>query len=63
MTQFEGLDENQIKSIEKLRRRVVDSIANNIDLYGITLSIGHLYGNMYFHEGPLHWIIWARRWE
>ncbi|MOA26794.1 HTH-type transcriptional repressor OpcR [compost metagenome] len=24
-----------------------------MDLYGITLSIGHLYGNMYFNQGPV----------
>lgn len=53
MTAFEGLSEEQIKVIEKSRRRVVDSIGNNMDLYGVTLSIGHLYGNMYFHDGPV----------
>ncbi|MBP1991478.1 GbsR/MarR family transcriptional regulator [Paenibacillus eucommiae] len=53
MAEFEGLDEEQIRTIEKLRRRVIDSIANNMDLYGVTLSVGHLYGNMYFHEGPV----------
>jgi len=24
-----------------------------MDLYGVTLSIGHLYGNIYFHNGPV----------
>jgi DNA-binding transcriptional regulator GbsR (MarR family) len=53
MTPFDGLNEEQIKVIEKSRRRVVDSIGNNMDLYGVTTSIGHLYGMMYFHDGPV----------
>ncbi len=53
MTAFEGLSEDQIKVIEKSRQRVIDSIGNNMDLYGITLSIGHLYGNIYFNNGPV----------
>lgn len=53
MASFEGLSEEQIKIIEKSRRRVVDSIGNNMDLYGVTTSIGHLYGMMYFHDGPV----------
>lgn len=53
MTSFDGLNEEQIKLVEKSRQRVIDSIANNMDLYGVTLSIGHLYGNMYFHSGPV----------
>lgn len=53
MTAFEGFNEEQMKVLEKSRRRVVDSIGNNMDLYGVTLSIGHLYGNMYFREGPV----------
>ncbi|HEY2494486.1 MAG TPA: GbsR/MarR family transcriptional regulator [Paenibacillus sp.] len=53
MTTFDGLNEEQIKVIEKSRQRVMDSIGNNMDLYGVTMSIGHLYGNMYFHDGPV----------
>ena len=53
MTTFDGLNEEQIKVIEKSRQRVVDSIGTNMDLYGVTMSIGHLYGNMYFHDGPV----------
>ncbi|MFX3636555.1 MAG: GbsR/MarR family transcriptional regulator [Candidatus Pristimantibacillus sp.] len=53
MTTFDGLNEEQLKVIEKSRRRVIDSIGNNMDLYGVTMSIGHLYGLMYFHEGPV----------
>jgi|SRR5690606_12602163 len=53
MIPYEGLNEEQIKIIEKSRRRVIDSIGNNMDLYGVTMSIGQLYGNMYFHNGPV----------
>lgn len=53
MTTFDGLNEEQIKVIEKSRQRVMDSIGNNMDLYGVTMSIGQLYGNMYFHNGPV----------
>ncbi|MFC4302041.1 GbsR/MarR family transcriptional regulator [Cohnella boryungensis] len=53
MAPIEGLTEEQIRVIEKSRRRVVDSIGNNMDLYGVTTSIGHLYGMMYFHGGPV----------
>lgn len=53
MTTFDGLTEDQIKVIEKSRQRVMDSIGTNMDLYGVTMSIGHLYGNMYFHNGPV----------
>jgi Predicted transcriptional regulators len=53
MAPFEGLTEEQIQAIEKSRGRVIDSIGNNMDLYGVTTSIGHLYGMMYFHDGPV----------
>ncbi|WP_168121207.1 GbsR/MarR family transcriptional regulator [Paenibacillus sp. HB172176] len=53
MTAFDGLTDAQIKIIEKSRRRVMDSIGNNMDLYGVTLSVGHLYGNIYFNDGPV----------
>src|SRR5690554_4249025 len=53
MTTYEDLNEEHMKVIEKSRQRVMDSIGNNMDLYGITLSIGHLYGNIYFNNGPV----------
>lgn len=53
MTTFDGLNEEQTKVIEKSRQRVMDSIGTNMDLYGVTMSIGHLYGNMYFHDSPV----------
>ncbi|WP_339311512.1 GbsR/MarR family transcriptional regulator [Paenibacillus sp. FSL M7-0896] len=53
MNDLEGLLPEQIEKISKARERVIDSIGKNMDLYGITLSIGHLYGYMYFNEGPV----------
>ncbi len=53
MVKLEGLSEEQVARLKKSRRRVIESIGNNMDLYGVTLSIGHLYGNMYFHNGPV----------
>ncbi|WP_238653630.1 GbsR/MarR family transcriptional regulator [Paenibacillus piscarius] len=53
MNDLEGLPPEQIAKIRKVRERVIDSIGKNMDLYGITLSIGHLYGYMYFNEGPV----------
>jgi len=53
MDELEGLTPEQAHTIQKARERVIDSIGKNMDLYGITLSIGHLYGLMYFHKGPV----------
>ncbi|MFC3747977.1 MULTISPECIES: GbsR/MarR family transcriptional regulator [Bacillales] len=53
MNDLEGLAPEQIEKISKARERVIDSIGKNMDLYGITLSIGHLYGYMYFNQGPV----------
>jgi len=48
-----GLTPEQISSLTRSRQRVIDSIGKNMDLYGITLSIGHLYGFMYFQNEPI----------
>lgn len=53
MNDLEGLTPEQIERISRARERVIDSIGKNMDLYGITLSIGHLYGYMYFNQGPV----------
>ncbi|GGG24143.1 GbsR/MarR family transcriptional regulator [Paenibacillus abyssi] len=52
MKELEGLTEDQRNKIIQARQRVIESIGKNMDLYGITLSIGHLYGNMYFNGAP-----------
>ncbi|AQZ45217.1 transcriptional regulator-like protein [Paenibacillus larvae subsp. larvae] len=38
------------KSIEEAKGLVIDSIAETMDLYGITRSAGVLYGTMYFSD-------------
>lgn len=53
MNDLEGLLPEQIERISKVRERVIDSIGKNMDLYGVTLSIGHLYGYMFFNQGPV----------
>jgi len=53
MIWFDGLSEQQKSRIEKARYRVIDSIGKNMNLYGITLSVGHLYGHVYFKEHPV----------
>ncbi|MFC6334464.1 GbsR/MarR family transcriptional regulator [Paenibacillus septentrionalis] len=53
MNELEALTEEQRSQLLKVRRRVIESIGKNMDLYGITLSIGYLYGNMYFNREPV----------
>lgn len=53
MNDLEGLTSEQKEGISNARERVIDSIGKNLDLYGLTLSIGHLYGYMYFNQGPV----------
>lgn len=47
------LSEDQSTKLQAVRSKVVDSIGKNMDLYGVTMSIGHLYGTMYFNEQPV----------
>ncbi|KQL54000.1 transcriptional regulator [Heyndrickxia shackletonii] len=44
---------NAKDQLEKIRERVIESIAQNMNLYGIAPSIGRLYGMMFFHHEPL----------
>lgn len=53
MSELAGLTADQEKIIQKARKRVIESIGNNMDLYGITLSTGLLYGLMFFHNKPM----------
>ncbi len=53
MDEIQGMTEQQALALQKARQRVIESIGKNMDLYGITLSIGHLYGNMYFSSNPV----------
>jgi len=51
--EFEHISDELQQSILKSRQRVIESIGKNIDVYGVTLSIGHLYGNMFFRSEPV----------
>jgi DNA-binding transcriptional regulator GbsR (MarR family) len=44
---------NAKDQLEKVRERVIETMAQNINLYGISPSIGRLYGMMFFHHEPL----------
>ncbi|NMM54032.1 GbsR/MarR family transcriptional regulator [Paenibacillus aquistagni] len=53
MDKLEMLSSEQQAVIEKARKRVIESIGVNMNLYGITPSIGHLYGIMFFSGHPM----------
>ncbi|MNC09681.1 HTH-type transcriptional repressor OpcR [compost metagenome] len=53
MEQAEGLPREQQEIVLKARKRIIESIGKNMDLYGINLSIGHLYGLMFFQDKPM----------
>ncbi|WP_019533461.1 GbsR/MarR family transcriptional regulator [Paenibacillus ginsengihumi] len=53
MTEWTGLSREQSDAIQKARKRVIESIGKNMDLYGVTLSTGHLYGMMFFQDKPM----------
>lgn len=41
------------EKLEKARERIIETIAENIHLYGLTPSAGRQYGAMFFHDEPL----------
>lgn len=44
---------NGKEELDHVRERVIETIAKNMNLYGVTDSIGRLYGMLYFHEHPM----------
>ena len=44
---------NDEEKLEHARERVIEAISQNMNLYGVTESIGRLYGALYFQEDPL----------
>ncbi|UCZ54312.1 GbsR/MarR family transcriptional regulator [Bacillus shivajii] len=44
---------NEWKKYEETKDQFIQSIAKNMSLYGITPSIGRLYGALYFAEDPM----------
>ncbi|MDF2934816.1 MAG: transcriptional regulator [Paenibacillaceae bacterium] len=54
MEQAEDLPREQQEAvILRARKRIIESIGKNMDLYGINLSIGHLYGLLFFQDKPM----------
>lgn len=51
--ELDRLTEIQKNTIQKSRNRVIESLAENMDLYGVTLSTGHLYGMLFFQDEPM----------
>jgi DNA-binding transcriptional regulator GbsR (MarR family) len=41
------------EKLHQARSRFIDSMAKNMNLYGITPSVGRLYGLLYFNEQPM----------
>lgn len=50
---LEQLNEQEQAALQKVRKRVIEAIGRNMDLYGITLSTGHLYGLLFFADKPM----------
>jgi DNA-binding transcriptional regulator GbsR (MarR family) len=44
---------NGEEKLASARERVIEAISQNMNLYGVTESIGRLYGALYFQEKPL----------
>ncbi|WP_349410619.1 choline uptake/conversion transcriptional regulator CudC [Pseudalkalibacillus sp. SCS-8] len=45
--------QKQMEALEQARNNVVRSIAETMDLYGVTPSVGKLYGTMYFRKDSM----------
>lgn len=41
------------EQLNRARERVIETIAQNMNLYGVTPSVGRLYGAMFFYNEPL----------
>jgi DNA-binding transcriptional regulator GbsR (MarR family) len=51
---MEGKDEQKIhEAYEETIDKFIQMIAKNMSLYGITPSIGRLYGKIYFNDAPM----------
>jgi len=61
-----GMDNNEFGNIKKItgtdpeavkvnhaRDKVINGMAETMDLYGVTASIGRLYGTLYFQQNPM----------
>lgn len=44
---------NGKEQLDHVRERVIETIAKNMNLYGVTDSVGRLYGMLYFQNHPM----------
>lgn len=50
---LDQLTSEQQAELMKIRKRVIEAIGSNMDLYGIAHSTGHLYGLLFFADKPM----------
>lgn len=50
---LDQLSPEQHSTLLKIRKRVIEAIGRNMDLYGVPISTGHLYGLLYFADKPM----------
>ncbi|MNJ40362.1 HTH-type transcriptional repressor OpcR [compost metagenome] len=50
---LDQLTPEQHSALLKIRKRVIEVIGKNMDLYGVPLSTGHLYGLLFFADKPM----------
>ncbi|MGG6310676.1 GbsR/MarR family transcriptional regulator [Paenibacillus macerans] len=50
---LDQLTSEQQVLLMKVRKRVIEAIGRNMDLYGVSLSTGHLYGLLFFADKPM----------
>nr|WP_223596483.1 GbsR/MarR family transcriptional regulator [Neobacillus bataviensis] len=46
-------DKDYLEVLEEAEANVIDAIAETMDLYGVTPSVGRLYGVLYFSDEPM----------
>ena len=50
---MDQINNNNQEVIERARERVIETISLNMHLYGVTPSIGRLYGTLFFKDQPM----------
>ncbi|MET3846339.1 GbsR/MarR family transcriptional regulator [Paenibacillus sp. OAE614] len=50
---LDQFEDERDAAIHKVRKRVIETIGRNMDLYGISQSTGHLYGLLFFADKPM----------
>ncbi|MFD1136108.1 GbsR/MarR family transcriptional regulator [Paenibacillus urinalis] len=50
---LDQLNEQQQDKLMNIRKRVIQTVGKNMDLYGLSSSSGHLYGLLFFADKPM----------